>query len=220
MEDQKLVCSFCSRVGKNRNSAAQHAIRCKLNPAGRKLGGAHAGSSNANPFKGLTAASSVELREKAARLRARYAAGELTGSWKGRKHTEEERRKISEKMKGNRNANHRGDRQSYYKEIRMDSRWETAVAHHLDKLNVNWKYSERGFKLSDGRYYYPDFFLYKKNGEFSHLIEVKGYFREANKAKFAQFRRDYPEIHIEVWFQDKLFKLGLLTCDGYSRVDR
>ena len=54
-------------------------------------------------------------------------------SSKSRKHTEEIKKRISAKMKGNRNANHRGDRQSFYNNIRMDSRWEVGVARWLDK---------------------------------------------------------------------------------------
>ena len=104
---------------------------------------------------------------------------------------------------GNRNANHRGDRQSYYKDIRMDSSWEVKTAQYFDSNNVDWKYSERGFTLSDGRVYYPDFFIYE-DSQFVKLVEVKGYFREANKLKFDMFLREYPEIKTELWQKTEL----------------
>jgi hypothetical protein len=106
-------------------------------------------------------------------------------------------------MKGNRNANHRGDRQSYYKDIRMDSSWEVKTAKYFDEQSIEWKYSERGYKLSDGRYYYPDFFIYENN-QFVKLIEVKGYFREANKLKFEMFLKEYPDVNIELWMKQQL----------------
>ncbi len=213
----ELECPYCGRLGKNRNSAGQHSCRCPDNP-NRKV--QRGGKPPQKPWnKGLTKETSEVIKKRSNILAERYRKGELVNHQKGKARTEEERAKISEAMKGNQNANHRGDRQTRYKNIRMDSRWEAAVAYHLDRIEATWVYNERGFKLSDGRYYYPDFFLYKKTGEFSHLIEVKGYFREANKAKFELFRKEYPEIHIVLWFQDKLTKLGLLTCDGYTKVN-
>ena len=129
-------------------------------------------------------------------------------------HTEDTRKKISNSMNGNRNANHRGDRQSTYNGIRMDSRWEIGVARYLDRNNLQWKYSEKGFKLSNGRYYYPDFFLYS-NENLIKIIEVKGYFRQDNKEKFEIFLKEYPDVVIELWQRDKLKELGIINSSGY-----
>jgi hypothetical protein len=119
-------------------------------------------------------------------LQIAWNKGTNNGSFKNKKHTEKTKRKISEKMKGNTNANHRGDRQSFYKNIRMDSSWEVLTAKYFDDNNINWKYNEFGYKLLDGRFYYPDFFIYNKN-KLIKIIEVKGYFRENNKQKFESF---------------------------------
>lgn len=216
--EEKFICKFCFEQRKNKRALAQHETRCERNP-NKKVGhyvGPAWNKGLTSWSKGLTKATSERLKKKSEDVQKRYAAKELVGSWKGLKHTEEQKKKISEAMKGNRNANHRGDRQTYYKGIRMDSRWEAVTAYHFDKIKVKWVYNERGFKLSDGRYYYPDFFLYKKNGEFSHLIEVKGYFRESNRLKFELFKKEYPEIPVALWRQDKLRQLGLLDCSGYS----
>lgn len=118
---------------------------------------------------------------------------------KPRQHSDEVKKKISDAMKGNRNANHRGDRQSYYLGIRMDSSWETRTAEYFDKNKINWKYSVKGYRLSDGKYYYPDFFIYDETNKLIKLIEVKGYFREENRKKFEKFKTEYPEIIIELW---------------------
>ena len=66
---------------------------------------------------------------------------------KNKKHSEETKKKISESMRGNNNGKHRGDRQSYYKEIRMDSSWEVKVAFYLDSKNIRWEYGQKVFVL-------------------------------------------------------------------------
>lgn len=145
-------------------------------------------------------------------------------SWVGRKRSEEERKKISLGMMGNRNANHRGDRQTFYKNIRMDSRWEAGVAKYFDRMKYEWIYNEKGFKLSDGRYYYPDFFIYE-NGIFKKLIEVKGFFRECNRKKYELFKSEYPDIKIELWEKEILKEKEIIDVEGYvinydASVDR
>lgn len=54
-----------------------------------------------------------------------------------------------------------------------------------------------GYKLKDGRVYYPDFFIYIKD-KLIKIIEVKGYFRESNKQKFQTFLLQYPKLHVEL----------------------
>ena len=142
-------------------------------------------------------------------LQVAWNKGSNNGTFKGNKHSEETKIKISERMKGNQNANHRGDRQSYYKNIRMDSSWEVLTAKYFDDNNVNWKYNEMGYKLKDGRVYYPDFFIYIKD-KLIKIIEVKGYFRESNKQKFQTFLLQYPKLHVELWDKQVLKKLNII----------
>lgn len=136
------------------------------------------------------------------------------GTFNGKTHTEVTKTSISNSMKGNRNANHRGDRQSYYNNIRMDSKWEVGVAKYFDNNKVEWKYNVQGYQLSNGNYYYPDFFIYE-NGNFVKLVEVKGYFRESNKAKFEMFLNEYAHIQIELWQRTTLYDLGIINKSGY-----
>ena len=135
------------------------------------------------------------------------------GTFKGKTHSELTKSKISEKLKGNQNSINRGDRQSFYKGIRMDSRWEVGTATYLDYCGICWKYNERGYRLSDGRFYYPDFFIYENN-TFHKLIEVKGYFREANKKKFEMFQTEYPDVKIELWTKIELKERGIINASG------
>lgn len=138
----------------------------------------------------------------------------IPGTFLGKKHKLESIEKISNSMKGNKNANHRGDRQSYYKEIRMDSRWEVGTARYFDNNGISWKYNEKGYRLSDGRYYYPDFFIYN-NDVLVKIVEVKGYFREDNRKKYNMFLDEYPDIDIELWERTKLYELHIINKEGY-----
>lgn len=108
-------------------------------------------------------------------------------------------------MKGNVNGNHRGDRQSYYKGIRMDSSWEVKTAKYLDDNGIAWTYGVTIFMLSETRSYRPDFTL--ADGS---IIEVKGYWRAKNKLKFEEWVQKYPHIKYEIWDKAKLKSLGLL----------
>lgn len=126
------------------------------------------------------------------------------------KHNDETKNKISKALKGNRNANHRGDRQSYYNGIRMDSSWEVKTAKYLDDNNYNWKYDSEKYLLSDGRYIHPDFFIYDDNDNLIKIIEVKGYFREANKLKFEMFLTEYSNLKVELWNKNKLKLLQII----------
>jgi hypothetical protein len=184
-------CKFCNKEAKNKNSLAQHEIRCKENP-NRII--------KVSPFKGKKHnKETIEKCRLAAINQHKNGLGKIPPSFKGKTHSNKTKKKISKALMGNQNANHRGDRQSYYKNIRMDSSWEVKTANYFDNNKINWKYNEKGFLLSDGRYYYPDFFIYDKNNIFLKLIEVKGYFREENRKKFEQFKNEYPNIIIELW---------------------
>jgi len=163
--------------------------------------------------KGLSKETDSRIAQTASTIKQKYKDGLLKGSHKGKHLDPEHRAKISERMMGNTNAHHRGDRQSFYKDIRMDSKWEVGTANYLDSIGFSWKYGATGFKLSSGNYYYPDFFIYKDNC-LEKIIEVKGYFRQANKEKFNLFLLEYPNIKTELWDKNVLIKLGIINKGG------
>lgn len=197
-----MNCEFCGRVCNTNLSLGTHRSRCPSNPnrviLRPNLGNKHSPEA-------------VEKCRVAAQSKHDNGLGTPPPSWLGRTHTSESKQKISSSLAGNRNANHRGDRQSYYDgDLRMDSRWEVSTANYLQENNYAWRYSPSGFMLSDGRVYYPDFFTYDLDDKLDHLIEVKGYFREENKQKFEQFKSEYPEIHIELWQKTELKERGII----------
>lgn len=96
----------------------------------------------------------------------------------------------------------------YYKDIWMDSSWETAMAIRLDELNIIWErnssiylnwYDDKGISHK----YYPDFYLPKENL----YIEVKGYWTEYSKIKMAlvQKQNDVNIIILETLKNIKTF---------------
>ena len=118
---------------------------------------------------------------------------------------QERREKIAKAKMGNNFAKHRGDRQSFYNGIRMDSSWEVKVAEYLDANNISWTYGETVFPIDEKRSYRPDFKL--SDGSF---IEVKGFWRPENKQKFEEWKHLYPQIKLEIWDKEILKKLNII----------
>lgn len=123
---------------------------------------------------------SEETREKLGRF------------WRGRKHTEEEKQKISTSMKrvvkerpesySASNVNGRVKKVEYNGQI-FDSSWEVIVAKFLDNNNIIWERPQIGFEYfwgNDIHLYYPDFYI----PSMDLYIEVKGYKRERDDYKW------------------------------------
>lgn len=84
------ICKYCGKVCKNKNSLAQHEIRCKENPNRLDMSGennpfyGHKGKSRFTKAKelGLDKPITEETRKKLSKI------------WKGRKHSDESKQKI------------------------------------------------------------------------------------------------------------------------------
>ena len=59
--------------------------------------------------------------------------------------------------------------ETYYKGYRFRSRLEARWAVFFDALGIEYRYELEGFKLPDGKYYLPDFYL----PEFNIYVEIK-----------------------------------------------
>jgi hypothetical protein len=199
-------CQYCNKNIVHKHTFVVHQkYDCTLNP-----------SKIARPpswRKGLTKFTDERILKNSLYLKEYFK--NKPGAFSGKRHTGEAKKKIAQAKLGNKHATHRGDRQSYYKNIRMDSKWEVGVAKFLDKSGIIWKYDEYGYTLSDKRVYYPDFFIYNNLDELIYLIEVKGYFREENRKKFELFRKEYPLIYIELWTGDILKQKQIIDSSGY-----
>lgn len=88
--------------------------------------------------------------------------------------------------------------------IKMRSSWEVAYAKYLDSLNILWKYESKGFRLSNGKYYFPDFYL----PELNEWHEVKGWMSSEAVNKISLFRKGYPN--------EKLILIEKLKFDRHN----
>ena len=78
--------------------------------------------------------------------------------------------------------------------IKMRSTWEASYAEHLDVLGIIWQYEPKGFKLSNGKRYFPDFFL----PELNEWHEIKGYLASYAKIKMNLFQKEYPSEKLRI----------------------
>ena len=98
LDHDGLDCQFCGKTCKNRNSLCNHERQCNQNPNKQVI---HRPGFNdfGRPAwnKGLTKETSESVKKHSESLKAFYETHE--GSWKGRKHTEEEKQKIGAGVK-------------------------------------------------------------------------------------------------------------------------
>ena len=178
--NQILYCRFCGKECHNTNSLKNHEIRCPKNPE-------HIESvckGNTAKFswsKGLTKYTDERVLKNSENVKAYYK--EHNGTFKGRKHTEESKRKISMKMKGNHHNNPsktgRG-KKGIYKGFYCASTYELAfIIYCLDnKINIQkcpyyYNYEYKG----ENHRYYPDFIIdgviYEIKGYWTELVDIK-----------------------------------------------
>ncbi len=138
----------------------------------------------------------------------------------GKKHTEETKKKISEKnsisVKRGSDSNFFGKiyhpkKKNYkYGDIYFRSSWELKVAVFFDKNNIKWDYEKYKFILPSDikkeESYTPDFYLIDHHKH----IEVKGYWRLDASEKFERFKKEYPDVVVEIWDKEKLKQLNIL----------
>lgn len=183
---EKFICKYCGKECKNKNSLAQHEIRCKENPNKISFTSNFIKYNN-TPHKGTNQfikAKELGLSIPTFSKETREKQGK---AWLGKKHTNEEKQKISngiqkailEHPESYSGLNSKAKKE-VYNGIKFDSSWEVDVAKYLDKNNIKWERVKTGFKyLYENKYhhYYPDFYLIDLN----YYIEVKGYQRDINK---------------------------------------
>lgn len=173
-------CKYCNKECKNKNSLAQHEIRCKKNPNKLDMSyikpGHSKGHIGTNQFikakqLGLEIPKvSDETKEKIAKI------------WRGKKHTQEQIEKIKKSMHNavlthpesyyGVNTNTRVKKYKY-KDVFLDGSWELSFAKYLDNNNISWIRPKKGIKYiwnNEVHFYFPDFYL----TDFKVYVEIKG----------------------------------------------
>ena len=77
-----------------------------------------------------------------------------------------------------------------YKGIKFRSNWEVIFAKGLDKNNIKWKYEPKYFKLNNGDYYLPEFYL----TEYDKWVEIKGYMYDHSRKNIQQFLKEHNNL--------------------------
>ena len=184
-----FICQYCGKEYKNKKALVQHEIRCKLNPNKIDLSYIKSGHSKGHKGGNQFTKAKEEGREIIISEETRKKLGNY---WKGKKHTKEEKQKISNSMKlavqkypesfSSSNVNGRVKHYNY-NGFKIDGQWELEVAKYLDSKNIKLIKPTKGFEYfwnNSIHIYYPDFYL----PEYDYYIEVKGYQRERDIYKW------------------------------------
>lgn len=184
IKSESFICQFCGRICKNHNSLINHERLCKQNPNAMQptgfIGKSQKGRVAWN--KGLTKDTDARVARNVESLKAYYETH--TGSWLGKQHTTESKRKIALSVAGNTRGNR--SKKGYYKGMYCGSSYELAyVIYNLDhniafaRCDRYYEYEYKGKK----HLYFPDFEL--ADGT---IIEVKGYHTDLVDIKAASVK--------------------------------
>ena len=158
VKHEGLNCIYCDKLCKNKNSLAQHEIRCNKNP--NKL----------NKFqqawnKGLTKETDYRIAKISNSVKKAWDDGKFNDvKWENNSHphSEETKQRLRDVAIERGLGGYTYNKSHEYNGIYFDSKWEVAVAKSLDQNNIRWIRPDRLFYIDNEnkqRYYYPDFYL-------------------------------------------------------------
>lgn len=148
--------------------------------------------------RGKTKESDTRIAKAADSLRARYASGDLIGSFRGKRHSEESKRRMSES--GRKNPYQRVCKKTVEYNmkdgsvVRLDSSYEVTVAKLLDTWGVKWTRPKPLVwidKYGKNHNYFPDFLL----SDFDIYLDPKNeYCFKAQKEKIEYVKEHYKNV--------------------------
>lgn len=97
--EENYICKFCGKICKNIKSLRSHERLCKLNPNRQESSWVKFNHERGAWNKGLTKETDERLSKSAKTLSEGYKSGRLINAIKGTKHTDEQKKKISESRK-------------------------------------------------------------------------------------------------------------------------
>jgi len=93
-------------------------------------------------------------------------------------------------------------------EVKLNHGWELEYAKYLSFYKKLWYYEYKTFKfIFNNKYvsYTPDFYILEEDK----YVEIKGWWRRDTEQKFYVFKKQYPNIKIELLMKKDLKKLGI-----------
>lgn len=183
-------CIFCNKEGKSANSLRNHQRLCHLNP-NRQISNFVQYNYKKNKAawnKGLSKKDFPSLA-RPNQVGKRFGAS-LNG------HTEETKRKISQKL----SINNKGGRSKWYKVAgqSVQGTWERNVALKFEELGIKWQKLKTNKDtleyIMDNkiRCYTPDFYL----PEYDVFLEIKGHWWGRDREKMNIVLKTYPNKRI------------------------
>lgn len=200
-----MICKFCEKELKNKNSLAQHESRCPQNKD-RKYKNGMTGVFGKIPWnKGLTKESSHKIASASVKI-----SSVMKGK-PGKSPSESVRMKISESM-SLRGGN--GTKAKWFNVSgqKVQGTWERDCAFKFNELGIKWKAHPHTIRYQiNGKIknYTPDFYLPEKNI----YIEVKGFWWGNDKEKMNEVMNQNKHIKIVILFGDdfhSFIKTGIL----------
>lgn len=160
VDHDDLFCKFCGKECKNKNSLAQHEIRCKDNP-NRLQKPCNIPRSACGWAKGLTKDTDSRVARGWTSTKKYYETH--SGSFLGKHHSEKTKAMMSLRALENNYESRFGPHKSYeYKGIRFISSYELRVAESLDENYIEWTRPSRLPYVDDNgkhHHYTADFYL-------------------------------------------------------------
>lgn len=184
-------CMFCNKEGKSANSLRNHQRLCHSNPNRQISSFTRYNYENRVAWnKGLSQKDFPSLARP--NQRGKRFGASLTG------HTEETKRKISEKL----SINNKGGRSKWYEVAgqKVQGTWERNVALKFEELGIEWKKLKTNRDVLEYvmdekvRCYTPDFFLPAYNV----FLEVKGHWWGRDREKMDIVLKTYPDKNIVI----------------------
>lgn len=210
-----MNCKYCGKVCKNLNSLRQHEIRCIENP--ERLIQNRKGKNNpmyGKKGKNQYSKAKEENREyipteKMITFQKKRSMLGNKARWSKPGASERMSKKIKEAIKKNPDAYSASNisgrvksynvKDSFGNETKVKGTWELTVAKYLNEQNIKWVNKLQPIPYFwNGRdhLYFPDFYL----PDFDFYIEVKGYERERDRAKWKAVKNlivfKYKEINM------------------------
>ena len=173
-------CKYCNFIGHTRSELQKH--KKFEHPNFFKQGGGIPWN------KGKTVETDLRVKNGVLHLKEAYDSGKIKPSWLGRKHTEEQKKKLSEIQRKNDVKLVSRKTRPYVKLdgsiVKLDSSYEVIVAKILDKYAIEWVRPKEPLFWIDSnnikRRYFPDFFIPSSN---VYLDPKNSYLFEKQKEK-------------------------------------
>lgn len=169
----------CDKTFSNSQSLNAHFSHCLIHREGSPETRSHVIEGRMAGWDKFSEEEIEDIRLKSGEtVREKYASGEITSNWLGKKHADASRKLMSEKRIKYMEENPGLGIEWYtVNGIKVQGKWEKLFAERLNELNVSW--TRISLEYLKTRKYTPDFYLH----DYDMYVEIKGWLRERDKYK-------------------------------------